>query len=261
VAPGLDLSNLDEIVQTVTYCNQLPVHPRHPYAGELVFTAFSGSHQDAIKKGFAAQEARNDELWDVPYLPIDPADIGCSYEAVIRVNSQSGKGGVAWVLQQDKGLKLPKRMQADFSRVVQELADTTSRELHASDIWTAFEGHYCLAADQPLRLIDYSESGSTGNRVFIGKIARDGEAMSVSGRGNGLISSVLAALRDEMGIDLEVVDYSEHAIGAGTDVNAAAYVECKTPQGRSVFGVGLDSDIATASVQAVLSAANGLART
>jgi 2-isopropylmalate synthase len=260
VAPGLDFSNLDEIVQTVSYCNQLPVHPRHPYAGELVFTAFSGSHQDAIKKGFAAQEARNDELWDVPYLPIDPADIGCSYEAVIRVNSQSGKGGVAWVLQQDKGLKLPKRMQADFSRVVQELADTTSRELHAADIWTAFEAHYCLAAEQPLKLIDYSESGSAGNRVFVGKIARDGEAMSVSGRGNGLISSVLAALREEMGIDLEVVDYSEHAIGAGTDVNAAAYVECKTPQGRSVFGVGLDSDIATASVQAVLSAANGLAR-
>src|SRR3546814_5465564 len=117
------------IVQTVTYCNQLPVHPRHPYAGELVFTAFSGSHQDAIKKGFAAQEARNDEICDVPYLPIDPADIGCSYEAVIRVNSQSGKGGVAWVLQQDKGLKLPKRMQADFSRIVQDLADQTSREL------------------------------------------------------------------------------------------------------------------------------------
>jgi len=127
VSPGLDFSNLDEIVQTVTYCNQLPVHPRHPYAGELVFTAFSGSHQDAIKKGFAAQEARNDDLWDVPYLPIDPADIGCSYEAVIRVNSQSGKGGVAWVLQQDKGLRLPKRMQADFSRVVQDLADTTSQ--------------------------------------------------------------------------------------------------------------------------------------
>jgi 2-isopropylmalate synthase len=260
VHPGLDFSNMEEIVQTVTYCNQLPVHPRHPYAGELVFTAFSGSHQDAIKKGFAAQDQRNDELWSVPYLPIDPADIGCSYEAVIRVNSQSGKGGVAWVLQQDKGLKLPKRMQADFSRVVQDLADQTSRELQASDIWTAFEEHYCLGADQPLKLIDYQESGHTGKRVFVGKIAMNGEARSVSGRGNGLLSSVLDALREELGVDLEVADYSEHAIGEGTDVNAAAYVECRTAEGKSVFGVGLDSDVATASVQAILSAANGLAR-
>ncbi|MBO9670878.1 MAG: 2-isopropylmalate synthase [Sphingobium sp.] len=260
INPGLDFSNMEEIVQTATYCNQLPVHPRHPYAGDLVFTAFSGSHQDAIKKGFAAQETRNDQLWNVPYLPIDPADIGCSYEAVIRVNSQSGKGGVAWVLQQDKGLKLPKRMQGDFSRVVQELADRASRELHAADIWAAFEAHYCLGADQPYKLIDYQESGPAGSRVFVGKIALDGEARSVSGRGNGLISSVLAALRDELGIDLEVVDYSEHAIGAGTDVHAAAYVECKTADGRTLFGVGLDEDVATASVQAILSAANGLTR-
>ncbi len=260
IAPGLDFSNMEEVVQTATYCNQLPVHPRHPYAGDLVFTAFSGSHQDAIKKGFAAQDARNDQIWDVPYLPIDPADLGCSYEAVIRVNSQSGKGGVAWVLQQDKGLKLPKRMQGDFSKVVQDLADTTSRELQAGDIWTAFEAHYCLGADQPYKLIDYQESGAAGNRVFVGKIALNGDARSVSGRGNGLISSVLSALREELGIDLEVVDYSEHAIGAGTDVNAAAYVECKTDDGRTVFGVGMDADVATASVQAILSAANGLAR-
>ncbi len=260
VAPGLDFSNLEEIVQTATYCNQLPVHPRHPYAGDLVFTAFSGSHQDAIKKGFAAQDARNDELWNVPYLPIDPADLGCSYEAVIRVNSQSGKGGVAWVLQQDKGLKLPKRMQGDFSRVIQDLADTTSRELHAADIWTAFEDYYCLGGEQPLALVDYQETGPAGNRVFVGKITQGGEARSVSGRGNGLLSSVLAALRDELGIGLEVVDYSEHAIGEGTDVNAAAYVECRTDDGRTIFGVGLDSDVATASVQALLSAANGLAR-
>ncbi len=260
VAPGLDFSNMEEIVQTVTYCNQLPVHPRHPYAGELVFTAFSGSHQDAIKKGFAAQEARNDELWDVPYLPIDPADIGCSYEAVIRVNSQSGKGGVAWVLQQDKGLKLPKRMQADFSRVVQELADGSSRELHAADIWTAFVDHYCLGADQPFKLIDYEEGGSAGARLFVGKIACEGAPVPVSGRGNGLMSSVLDAVREQFGIELEIVDYSEHAIGAGSDVNAAAYVECRTPEGRTVFGVGLDSDVATASVQALLSAANGFRR-
>ncbi|MET0363997.1 MAG: 2-isopropylmalate synthase [Sphingobium sp.] len=259
VSPGLDFSNIEEVVQTVTYCNNLPVHPRHPYAGELVFTAFSGSHQDAIKKGFASQETRNDQLWDVPYLPIDPADIGCSYEAVIRVNSQSGKGGVAWVLQQDKGLKLPKRMQADFSRVVQAMADESSRELHAADIWSAFQSYYHLGADQPYKLLDYQESGPAGNRVFVGKVALNGEDRTVSGKGNGLISSVLDALREGMGVELSVEDYSEHAIGVGSDVNAAAYVECRTADGQTVYGVGLDTDIATASVQAILSAANGLA--
>jgi 2-isopropylmalate synthase len=259
VKPGLDFSDIDEVIQTVEYCNQLPVHPRHPYAGELVFTAFSGSHQDAIKKGFAAQEARNDLIWDVPYLPIDPKDLGRDYEAVIRVNSQSGKGGVAWVLQQDKGLKLPKRMQADFSRVVQELADSTSRELGAADIWDAFGKHYRVSGEQPYTLVDYHETGPAGDRVFVGKIGFEGGERSISGRGNGLISGVLAALRDELGIDLEVADYSEHAIGVGTDVNAAAYVECRTPDGVTIFGVGMDCDVATASVQAVLSAANGLA--
>ena len=259
INPGLDFSDIDEVIQTVEYCNQLPVHPRHPYAGELVFTAFSGSHQDAIKKGFTAQEARNDQIWDVPYLPIDPKDLGRDYEAVIRVNSQSGKGGVAWVLQQDKGLKLPKRMQADFSKVVQALADESSRELNAADIWAAFEDHYRLSGEQPYRLIDYNETGHAGDRIFTGKIAHKGGERSISGRGNGLISSVLAALRDELGVDLEVADYSEHAIGAGTDVAAAAYVECRTPDGRTIFGIGTDTDVATASVQAVLSAANGVA--
>ena len=259
INPGLDFSDIDEVIQTVEYCNQLPVHQRHPYAGELVFTAFSGSHQDAIKKGFAAQETRNDQIWDVPYLPIDPKDLGRDYEAVIRVNSQSGKGGVAWVLQQDKGLKLPKRMQADFSRMVQALADQTSRELNAADIWTAFEDHYRLSGDQPYTLIDYNETGHAGDRIFTGKIAHKGGERSISGRGNGLISSVLAALRDDLGVDLEVADYSEHAIGAGTDVAAAAYVECRTPDGRTIFGIGTDTDIATASVQAVLSAANSVA--
>lgn len=259
INPGLDFSDIDEVIQTVEYCNQLPVHPRHPYAGELVFTAFSGSHQDAIKKGFAAQEARNDQVWNVPYLPIDPKDLGRDYEAVIRVNSQSGKGGVAWVLQQDKGYKLPKRMQADFSRVVQGLADSSSRELNAADISGAFDQHYCLTGDQPYALIDYHEGGQAGDRIFTGKIAHKGGERSISGRGNGLLSSVLAALRDEFGVQLEIADYSEHAIGAGSDVNAAAYVECRTPDGRTVFGIGTDSDVATASVKAVLSAANGIA--
>ncbi|AYO76550.1 MULTISPECIES: 2-isopropylmalate synthase [Sphingobium] len=259
IDPELDFSDIDEVIQTVEYCNQLPVHPRHPYAGELVFTAFSGSHQDAIKKGFAAQEARNDLFWNVPYLPIDPKDLGRDYEAVIRVNSQSGKGGVAWVLQQDKGYKLPKRMQADFSKVVQALADQSSRELNAADISTAFDDYYHQTGDQAYSLIDYHESGSAGDRIFTGKIVHEGGERSISGRGNGLISSVLAALRDELGVVLEVADYNEHAIGAGTDVNAAAYVECRTADGRTVFGIGTDSDVATASVKAVLSAANAVA--
>jgi 2-isopropylmalate synthase len=254
--PKLDFSDIDNVIKTVEYCNALPVHPRHPYAGELVFTAFSGSHQDAIKKGFAAQSARNDEYWEVPYLPIDPADLGRDYEAVIRVNSQSGKGGVAWVLEQDKGLKLPKRMQADFSRVVQRLADEASRELNAADIWGAFVKHYAIEPPQRFNLEQYEEGrASNGDRIFTGKIVVDGTTRSVSGRGNGLISSVLAAINDEWGVMLDVVDYSEHAIGQGAKVQAAAYVECKTPDGKIVWGVGIDEDVATASVRAVLNAA------
>lgn len=258
VHPGLDFSEINEIKSTVEYCNQLPVHPRHPYGGELVFTAFSGSHQDAIKKGFAAQESRNDELWEVPYLPLDPRDIGSDYEAVIRVNSQSGKGGVAWVLQQDQGLKLPKRLQAHFSLVVQELADETSRELNADDIWHAFQKRYGLSGEQRFELVDYEESRANGDRIFTGTIVHRGEQRSVSGRGNGLISSVLAALSDEWGITLDVVNYNEHAIGHGADAQAAAYLECVDGSGNTVFGVGISRDVATASVRAVLSAANGI---
>ena len=256
--PKLDFSDIDQIINTVTYCNQLPVHPRHPYAGELVFTAFSGSHQDAIKKGFTAQAERNDEYWEVPYLPIDPADLGRSYEAVIRVNSQSGKGGVAWVIEQDKGLKLPKRLQADFSRHVQALADETSRELNAEDIWGKFEATYLRKAGDRFALLDYHETGSSGDRLFVGRVSIGGEERSISGRGNGLISGVIAALADTTGPQLDVVDYSEHAIGHGADAQAAAYVECRTADGRTVFGVGIDADIATASVRAVLSAANAV---
>ncbi len=256
VDPKLDLSDIDAVVNTVNYCTNIPVHPRTPYAGDLVFTAFSGSHQDAIKKGFAAQEAKNDTLWEVPYLPIDPADLGRSYEAVIRVNSQSGKGGVAWVIEQDKGLKLPKRLQADFSRHVQAYADETSRELNAADIWQLFERTYLPHADDRVELRDYEESGTAGQRVFIGRVAIDGEERSISGRGNGLISGVIAAIAESTGPMLDVVDYNEHAIGHGADAQAAAYVECRTAAGKTVFGVGMDTDIATASVRAVLSAAN-----
>ncbi len=256
ISPGLDFSNMDDVIGTVEHCNNLPIHSRHPYAGELVFTAFSGSHQDAIKKGFAAQAERNDGLWDVPYLPIDPADLGRSYEAVIRVNSQSGKGGVAWVLEQDKGLKLPKRMQVDLSAHVQKLADETGRELYGADIWQCFENNYLARPADRFVLVDYEERGPAGQRLFVGRIAIDGEVRSLSGRGNGLISGVVAALEEAGGPSLDVADYQEHAIGHGATAQAAAYVECRTTDGRTVFGAGIDPDVATASVRALLSAAN-----
>jgi 2-isopropylmalate synthase len=259
VDPELDFSNIDEVIQTVEYCNQLKVPERHPYGGELVFTAFSGSHQDAIKKGFAAQSTRNAQIWSVPYLPIDPADLGRNYEAVIRVNSQSGKGGFAWVIEQDQGLKLPKRMQAHFSRHVQELADELGRELYAADIWEVFQRVYRLNTPQHFQLVDWDESrGADGTRIFAGKIGVDGQERSVSGRGNGLISSVVATLKESFGVTFEVRDYTEHAMGAGSDARAAAYVECVGPDGAVVWGVGIDEDVATASVRAVLSAANTL---
>jgi 2-isopropylmalate synthase len=259
--PQLDFSDIDDVIQTVEYCNQLPVHPRHPYAGELVFTAFSGSHQDAIKKGFAAHQVQNDEIWRVPYLPIDPADLGRSYEAVIRVNSQSGKGGVAWVLEQDYGLKLPKRMQANFSTTVQELSDTTGRELTSADIWGAFEQRYHLKGDGRFRLIDFQESQSQrtqNERIFVGKIRIDGAELSVSGRGNGLISSLADALTESLDGEIDIIDYSEHAIGHGTEARAAAYVECRVGDGPVLYGVGISQDVATASVRAILSAVNGV---
>jgi 2-isopropylmalate synthase len=257
IDPELDFSNIDEVIQTVEYCNQLKVAERHPYGGELVFTAFSGSHQDAIKKGFAAQEKRNDELWAVPYLPIDPADLGRDYEAVIRVNSQSGKGGFAWVIEQDQGLKLPKRMQAHFSKHVQELADQLGRELQATDIWDVFRKAYRLDGEQRFQLIDWDEAkGADGARVFAGKIGVEGQERSVSGKGNGLISSVTATIAESFGVNLDVRDYAEHSMGKSTDARAAAYVECVLPDGRTVWGVGIDEDVATASVRAVLSAAN-----
>ncbi|QSB43870.1 2-isopropylmalate synthase [Tsuneonella flava] len=258
VDPGIDFSDIDRIIETVEYCNQIPVHQRHPYGGELVFTAFSGSHQDAIKKGFEAHGKQNDEQWRVPYLPIDPADLGRNYEAVIRVNSQSGKGGFAWVLEQDQGLKLPKKMQADFSRHVQRVADEMSRELNAADIWETFrQAYHVQIRPKHFQLVDYEEGkAADGTRVFAGTIEVEGKAQSVSGRGNGLISSVLATLKEAFGVDLEVTDYTEHALGTGTNARAAAYLECQDSAGNTIWGCGIDEDIATASVRAVLSAAN-----
>ncbi|MEP0191123.1 MAG: 2-isopropylmalate synthase [Erythrobacter sp.] len=259
INPGLDFSDIDRVIETVEYCNDLPVHERHPYGGELVFTAFSGSHQDAIKKGFEARGQQNDEGWRVPYLPIDPADLGRDYEAVIRVNSQSGKGGFAWVLEQDQGLKLPKAMQADFSKRVQDLADELGRELNAEDIWDAFrKAYHVKTSNRYFELVDYEESkASDGTRLFAGKIAVDGGEQSVSGRGNGLISSVVTTLEEAFELDFKVLDYTEHALDSGRNARAAAYLKCQSGD-RVIWGCGIDEDVATASVRAVLSAANSV---
>jgi len=260
VSPELDFSNMREVVNTVVHCNNIPVHPRHPYAGELVFTAFSGSHQDAIKKGFAAHEKRNDSFWEMPYLPIDPADLGESYEAVIRVNSQSGKGGIAWVLEQGHGLKLPRKFQVDFSRKVQDITDASAKEVSGSDIWDAFQSAYHLTGPQKYELIEYEHAGpvrSDAKRTFVGRIIKDGIETSVVGHGNGLISSAVRGLNAHYDLGLEVIDYAEHALHAGAESQAVAYVECKAGD-RTIFGVGIDHDVATASIKAVLSAANAL---
>jgi 2-isopropylmalate synthase len=259
IDPGLYFPSIREVVKTVEYCNGLPVGPRHPYAGELVHTAFSGSHQDAIRKGFAAHARRNDGVWEMPYLPIDPADIGESYEAVIRVNSQSGKGGVAWVIEQDKGLRLPRAMQVDFSKRVQVLADRVSHELSSEDIWAEFVRAYHLDDARTFELVDYEggfrrDAGS--GRMFSGHVRHGGREIRIAGRGNGLVSAALAAIGEGFGIALSVIDYQEHGLRRGSDALAAAYLQCARPDGGQIFGVGIDSDVATATVKAVLSAAS-----
>ena len=212
IDPGLTITDIDEIVRTVEYCTQLPVHPRHPYAGELVYTAFSGSHQDAIKKGFDALAKRNDELWEVPYLPIDPKDLGRSYEAVIRVNSQSGKGGVAYVLKADHGLDLPRSLQIEFSRIVQEVADRTGKEMTSRDIWSLFQDTY-LAGSAPgrgVRLVDYSlfPEPRAGERRIAATVEIDGAERRIEGVGNGPIAAFVDALRRDCGVALTVARLS-----------------------------------------------------
>src|SRR5438128_7631564 len=255
VDPGLVITDIDEVVRTSEYCTQLPVHPRHPYAGELVFTAFSGSHQDAIKKGFEALDKRNDEFWEVPYLPIDPKDLGRSYEAVIRVNSQSGKGGVAYVLKADHGLDLPRGLQIEFSRVVQEVADRTGKEITSEMIWSWFRDTY-LGRDG-IRLVDYSllPEPRAGERRIAATIAVDGEERHIEGVGNGPIAAFVDALQRDRGVALTVLDYHENAVSAGADAQAAAYVQIRGDGAGTLYGVGMDSDIVTASLKAVASAA------
>jgi len=252
VDPGLDFSDIDAVRQVVEECNQLPVHPRHPYVGDLVFTAFSGSHQDAIKKGFAQQKP--DALWEVPYLPIDPADLGRSYDAVIRVNSQSGKGGMAYLLEQEFGLQLPRRLQIEFSRAVQKVADATGREVAASDIHAIFQSEYFdqvtpFAYSAHKMVEDSSQEESVQIELTL---TENGKPVAKKGGGNGPIDAFVHAL----GLDIKLMDYHEHAIGSGADARAACYVELRLANGPTLFGAAIDSNIVTASFKAVLSAVN-----
>jgi 2-isopropylmalate synthase len=257
IDPGLDLSDVGAIREVVEYCNQLPVHPRHPYGGDLVFTAFSGSHQDAIKKGFAARARQNSELWEVPYLPIDPADVGRTYEAVIRVNSQSGKAGAAWVLQQDYGLELPRHLQVEFSEIVQRAADETESEQSPEAIYAMFKAEY-LEATRPFEMIDHRtvpEIKGKHTRRMTASIRDQGVEKQIVGHGNGPIDSFVDAFRQTYGIDVSVNDYHEHAVGAGSDATAIAYVEV-TANGTTLHGVGMDNNIVTASLKGTVSGIN-----
>jgi len=260
IDPGLVIGDIDEIVRTVEHCNQLPVHPRHPYAGELVYTAFSGSHQDAIKKGFEALAKRNDTLWEVPYLPIDPKDLGRTYEAVIRVNSQSGKGGVAYVLKADHGLDLPRGLQIEFSKRVQEVADRTGKELTSADIWSLFEETYLRRDGVVLRDYSLLPEPRAGERRIAATIVVDGIERRIEGVGNGPIAAFVDALRRDRDIALNVLDYHEDAVSAGADAQAAAYVQIRDGGDAALYGVGIDSDIVTASLRAVASAATRVLR-
>ncbi|CAM5205491.1 2-isopropylmalate synthase OS=Castellaniella defragrans OX=75697 GN=leuA PE=3 SV=1 [Castellaniella defragrans] len=254
IDPQLDFSDIDEIRRCVEDCNQLPVHPRHPYAGDLVFTAFSGSHQDAIKKGMATQQA--DAVWEVPYLPIDPADLGRSYDAIIRVNSQSGKGGVSYLLEHEQGLVLPRRLQIEFSRAIQRVTDETGREVTPKDVFEIFSREY-LEHESPWKLVRHRITGSpktTGQKQFSIEVEAqvDGETRHLTGHGDGAISAFV----DALGIEARVVDYQEHAIGTGTDTRAASYIEVRIGDAASGFGVGIHEDIVTSSFLAILSAVN-----
>ncbi|HMW47110.1 MAG TPA: 2-isopropylmalate synthase [Cellvibrionaceae bacterium] len=256
IHPGLDFSNMDQVRQLVEECTQLPVHPRHPYAGELVFTAFSGSHQDAIKKGFAQQQPGS--VWEVPYLPIDPQDVGKSYDAVVRVNSQSGKGGVSFLLQQEAGFNLPRRMQIEFSAIVQRVSDNTGREVKSSDIVALFEQEY-FAQTKPF-VYHYNEIKAVNAsddpvRVDIHGAFRQ-EAVVYSGTGNGPIDAAANALSQFTGQSIQVVDYHEHALTTGSQSQAVCYLEVKVGGDKAFFGVGVDKNIIAAAIKALFNGVN-----
>ena len=260
IDPGIDFSDINEAVRIVESCNQLPVHPRHPYAGDLVFTAFSGSHQDAIKKGLTARNAAiaaGDATWDVPYLPIDPADVGRTYDAVIRVNSQSGKGGIAYLLERDHGLTLPRLLQIEFSQVIQRMADASGKELASKDIRATFDREY-VDVTRPVEYLDHRAHASGDGRVeqLASRLKLDGAEVRVHGLGNGPVDAFVNALRSELGFDIHVQNYHEHATGSGEDATAVSYVQLRVGQETAVFGVGLDPNIVTATLKAVVSAAN-----
>ena len=261
IDPGIDFSDIGEVIRTVEYCNQLPVHPRHPYGGELVFTAFSGSHQDAIKKGLAARAAdvaRGNEIWDVPYLPIDPADLGRTYEAVIRVNSQSGKGGIAYLLERDHGLALPRLLQIEFSQVIQAITDASGKELSSREIHAAFEREY-LTATTPVTYTGHRAQHNVGDGTvehLTAHLSVDGAELILPGAGNGPVDAFVAALRNGLGLPIHVINYHEHAIGAGEDAMAVAYVQLRVGTDRTVYGVGRDPNIVTATLRALVSAIN-----
>ncbi|KFE53093.1 2-isopropylmalate synthase [Pseudomonas syringae] len=249
INPGLDFSDIDGVRKVVEECNQIPVHPRAPYVGDLVHTAFSGSHQDAIRKGFAQQ--KDGALWEVPYLPIDPADIGRSYEAVIRVNSQSGKGGIAYLLEQEYGISLPRRMQIEFSQVVQGETDRLGLEMSAQQIYSLFKAEY-LQANKPYALISHRLQEENNTSAVDAEVSVNDETQRWKGKGNGALEALVSSLP----VGVEIMDYNEHAIGAGTTAKAAAYIELRVNGDRAVHGVGVDENITTASFKALFSALN-----
>ncbi len=258
VRPNLDFSDINAIQQMAEYCTQLPVHPRHPYVGELVFTAFSGSHQDAIKKGFHEMRQTNEPLWQVPYLPIDPSDIGRNYEAVIRINSQSGKGGVAYIMETDYGFELPRLFQIEFSRVVQETAEDTGKELMSAQILQIFEETY-LNAENPVKFIDHQsqpDSITEELRVLNARVMIADKKMLLEGKGNGPIDAYLKVLNKHFQTNYRINNYQQHALGAGSDASSATYIQLSSDEGVAYFGVGKHSNIVTASLRAVTSAFN-----
>ena len=258
IDPELDLSDIDRLKGVAEYCNQLPVHPRHPWAGELVYTAFSGSHQDAIKKGMTALERSNSKRWEVPYLPVDPQDVGRDYEAIIRVNSQSGKGGVAYLLKADHGIDLPRSLQVEFSRIVQDVTDQSGREISSEDIWKLFESEYLPDAG-PYEFVEHwsvPDTHASERRKVTATIRRHGEELTIVGRGNGPIAAIVNALETECGVKISVKDYHEHALGRGADATAMAYVEIANESGDTLFGVGRHPNITNASLRAILCGVN-----
>ena len=257
VDPELDISNINDLRRTAEYCNQLPVHPRHPYVGDLVYTAFSGSHQDAIKKGFEALETSDSPFFEVPYIPIDPKDVGRSYEDVVRVNSQSGKGGVSYLLKTEHSLDLPRRMQIEFTRVIQGITDRTGKELTASNIFDEFEGTY-LGLDAPYLLQGFESAQNAKGEdktLLTARMSEDGEARVVQGSGNGSLSAFVSGFSELVGSDLRVLDYQEHSKGSTKDAVAVTYIEMEI-DGVELWGCGMHTDITTSSLRAVVSAVN-----